>query len=168
MSNKQINKNKIKKNNSGKLLKLKEDNKALKNEIDSLKNKNILLLAEFNNYKRRIINERVENKKYEGKDIFNKVIPIIDDIDRILNLKSADAESLINGIDLIKNKFLSILNDYGIDSYDSLGENFDPDYHEAIMTKKTKKKSNIVIEEYQKGYTYHDKVLRHAKVIVSE
>ena len=52
--------------------------------------------------------------------------------------------------------------------FESVNEEFDPEYHEAIMMKKTKKKTNIIIEEYQKGYTQHDKVLRHAKVIVSE
>ena len=52
--------------------------------------------------------------------------------------------------------------------YDSLGKIFDPEYHEAIMMKKTKKKKNTIIDEFQKGYMYHDKVLRHAKVIVSE
>jgi len=160
--------NKKKKNNSSKTLKLKEKNKMFEAEITDLKNKNIVLLAEFDNYKKRVSSQIANNKKYEGKDIFVNIIPIIDDIERVLIAEDIDSKSIISGIDLIKNKFLSVLEDLGVNSYKSIGKLFNPDYHEAIMMKKTKKKSNIIIEEYQKGYTQHDKVLRHAKVIVSE
>ena len=160
--------NKKKKNNSSKTLQLKEKNKILEAEIKELKSKNITLLAEFDNYKKRVLSQIANNKKYEGKDIFVNIIPIIDDIERVLIVEDMDSKSIVSGIDLIKNKFLSVLEDLGVNSYKSIGKLFNPDYHEAIMMKKTKKKSNIIIEEYQKGYTQHDKVLRHAKVIVSE
>ena len=160
--------NKKKKNNPNKILKLEEKNKILESEIKELKYKNITLLAEFDNYKKRVSTQIANNKKYEGKDIFINVIPIIDDIERVLIADDIDSKSIISGIDLIKNKFLSVLEDLGVNSYKSVGKLFNPDYHEAIMMKKTKKKTNIIIEEYQKGYTQHDKVLRHAKVIVSE
>jgi molecular chaperone GrpE len=163
-----IAKNKKKKTNSNKVLKLEEKNKILEAEIKELKSKNIALLAEFDNYKKRVLSQIANDKKYEGKDIFVNIIPIIDDIERVLIVDDIDSKSIISGIDLIKNKFLSVLEDLGVNSYKSVGKLFNPDYHEAIMMKKTKKKSNIIIEEYQKGYTQHDKVLRHAKVIVSE
>ena len=95
-------------------------------------------------------------------------ISIIDDINRVLVNDNSDIKSTVQGIELIKNKFVATLDDLGINSYDSIEKVFDPDYHEAIMIKKTKGKSNVVIEEYEKGYTYHDKVIRHAKVVVSE
>jgi len=69
---------------------------------------------------------------------------------------------------LIKNKFISILKDNGVESYKSVGKEFNPDLHEAMTAKKSKKKSNLILEEYQVGYMYHDKVVRHSKVIVSE
>ena len=163
-----IAKNKKKKTNSNKVLKLEEKNKILEAEIKELKSKNIALLAEFDNYKKRVSNQISNDKKYEGKDIFVNIIPIIDDIERVLIVEDMDSKSIISGIDLIKNKFLSVLEDLGVNSYKSVGKLFNPDYHEAIMMKKTKKKSNIIIEEYERGYTQHDKVLRHAKVIVSE
>ena len=159
-------KNKKKKTNSVKSLELK--NKKLVEELEELKNKNISLLAEFDNYKRRLSKQMADSSKYEGKDAFIKILPIIDDIDRVLTSNNSDVKSIIEGIDLIKNKFISVLDELGINSYDSIERTFNPDYHEAIMIKKTKKKSNLVIEEYEKGYTYHDKVIRHAKVIVSE
>ena len=160
--------NKKKKNNSDKVLQLEEKNKVFENEVKELKNKNISLLAEFDNYKKRVSSQMVNDRKYEGRDAFINIIPIIDDIDRVLVANDMDSKSIISGINLIKNKFLSVLEELGINSYESVGEPFNPDYHEAIMAKKSKKKSNIIIEEYQKGYTHHDKVLRHAKVIVSE
>ena len=132
------------------------------------KEKNILLLAEFDNYKRRKIQERIDYEKYEGEKIFKEVIPIIDDVDRVLSLDGIKDQSLVDGVSLIREKFIGILSDFGVLSYDSVGEQFDPEYHEAIMMKKTKKKSNMIIEEFQKGYKYHNKVLRHSKVIVSE
>ena len=160
--------NKKKKSNSNKILKLEEKNKILEAEIKELKSKNITLLAEFENYKKRVSSQIANSKKYEGKDVFINIIPIIDDIERVLIVDEIDSKSIISGIDLIKNKFLSVLEDLGVNSYKSVGKVFNPDYHEAIMMKKTKKKTNIIIEEYQKGYTQHDKVLRHAKVVVSE
>ena len=159
-------KNKKKKNSSAKTLELK--NKKLVVKVEELKNKNISLLAEFDNYKRRLSKQIADSRKYEGEDAFIKIIPIIDDIERVLMNNNSDIESTIKGIELINNKFLSVLDDLGINSYNSIEKTFDPDYHEAIMIKKIKKKSNIVIEEYEKGYTYHDKVIRHAKVVVSE
>mgnify|MGYP001252013004 CR=1 FL=1 len=69
---------------------------------------------------------------------------------------------------MITNKINKALNDFGICKYDSMGEEFNPDFHEAIMMKKSKKTSNVILEEFQRGYKYHDKVVRHSKVIVSE
>jgi len=141
---------------------------TLEKKINEHKEKNILLLADFDNYKKRKIQERIDYEKYEGKKIFKDIIPIIDDIDRVLVLDGIKDKSVIDGINLIRDKFKSILADFGVSSYESIGEKFNPEYHEAIMMKKTKKKSNIILEEFQKGYKYHDKVLRHSKVIVSE
>ena len=69
---------------------------------------------------------------------------------------------------MILDKIKSVLDDIGVSSYDSVNEEFNIDLHEAIMTKSSKKKNNIVLEEYEKGYKYHDKVIRHAKVIVGK
>jgi len=141
---------------------------SLEGKVCEYKEKNILLLADFDNYKKRKIQERINYEKYEGQKIFKKIIPILDDIDRVLGLDGIKDQSVIDGINLIKDKFIGILSDLGVVSYESVNEEFDPEYHEAIMLKKTKKKSNTIIEEYEKGYKYHDKVLRHSKVIVSE
>ena len=69
---------------------------------------------------------------------------------------------------MILEKMKTSLNNIGVCSYDSVDKEFDIELHEAIMTKPSKKKNNIVIEEYEKGYQYHDKVIRHAKVVVGK
>ena len=69
---------------------------------------------------------------------------------------------------MIIEKITNNLNNLGIKSYESINEEFNIEYHEAIMTKKSKKHTNTIIEEFEKGYIYHDKVIRHAKVIVSK
>jgi len=150
------------------VVKAKSKTNQFENQLKELKDKNISLLAEFDNYRKRVTRERIASEKYEGQKIINSILPIIDDIDRLLSIKEINELSVLDGVNLIKTKFLSVLKEYGVTSYDSLGEPFNPDFHEAIMMKKTKKKKNIIIEEFQKGYMYHDKVLRHAKVVVSE
>ncbi len=150
--------------------------KSLKKEIDLLKQdfseskeKNVRLLAEFDNYKRRINERMTEKEKYEGINLIKEIINIVDDFDRMLSVKSIIKEKSIHeGILLIKNKFINTLNEYGVKTYESIGNEFNTDMHEAVMMKKSKNKSNIVLEEYQVGYIYHDKVVRHAKVIVGE
>ena len=148
---------------------LKKDLDLLNDTLEISKEKNIRLLAEFDNYKRRT-NQRIsEKEKYEGISLIREIINIVDDVDRILSVDSViEKKSVYDGVLLIKNKFISTLKDYGVESYESVDQDFNTDLHEAIMMKKTKKKTNTILEEYQKGYMYHDKVVRHSKVIVSE
>ena len=158
-----------KKKSISKKIKSKQNISDLKKQIKDAEDKHMRLLAEFDNYKKRKISEIEKLIKYEGFDFFKSVLPILDDIDRTLNLKDViKNKSIYDGFSMIKSKILNLLESKEISTYNSLNESFNPDFHEAIMMKKTKKDSNIIIEEYEKGYMYKDKVLRHAKVIVSE
>ena len=104
------------------------------------------------------------------KELVKNLIPVFDDLDRILaeSSKIKDVKKIIQGIELVNNKLHNTLNNLNIVKLNSLGKVFDPDYHDAMMTKKTKEKKNIIVEEFEQGYKYHDKVIKHAKVIVSE
>ena len=148
----------------------KTDNlKKYKDELADLKNKNIRLLAEFDNYKKRNLEDKRKLLKYDGVDFIISLLPILDDIDRTLNLKELKSnKTIFDGINMIRDKIKKILKEKGVKTYNSLNESFDTEYHEALMMKKTKKKSGVILEEFEKGYLYHDKVIRHAKVIVSE
>ena len=151
------------------LKKYKNSIKKLESDITEINNKYIRLLAEFDNYKKRSDEEKSILIKYEGKDVVKSILPVLDDLYRTLNLPDLDKKgSLYKGVNMILEKIISSLNDIGVKSFESVNEEFDIELHEALMTKKSKLKSNIIIEEYEKGYRYHDKVIRHAKVVVSE
>ncbi len=148
---------------------LKEDIKKLKKEIEDLNNKNIRLLAEFDNFKKRNLEERRKILQYDGESLVVGVLPVLDDLDRTLSIKELKKlKNVYSGIKMIKDKINKVLDEKGIKSYVSVGEEFDTNFHEALMMKKSKKKSGLILEEFEKGYLYHDKVIRHAKVIVSE
>tara|TARA_Y100000814_G_scaffold265344_1_gene218560 strand:+ start:25 stop:504 length:480 start_codon:yes stop_codon:yes gene_type:complete len=150
--------------------KKKPDNvKKLKAELSDLKNKNIRLLAEFDNFKKRNLEDKRKLLKYDGVDFVVSLLPILDDIDRTLSLKELKSnKTIFDGINMIRDKINKTLEEKGIKTYISLNKSFDTEYHEALMMKKSKKKSGIILEEFEKGYLYHDKVIRHAKVVVSE
>tara|TARA_Y100000590_G_scaffold156557_1_gene179993 strand:+ start:453 stop:983 length:531 start_codon:yes stop_codon:yes gene_type:complete len=171
---------KTKKNNSksnkNSLKALKEKISLLENdllkeseEVQRISDKNIRLLAEFENYKRRTQEEKNNLFKYEGKDLAKSLLPIIDDLNRTLEIdKKTKSEKILEGIELIITNLNKNLMDLGIKAFDSLGEDFDPDCHEALMSEKSDKGENVIIREFEKGYVYNDKILRHAKVVVSK
>ena len=151
---------------------IKKHNEAvlkLDSEILELNNKYIRLLAEFDNFKKRNNAEKSKLIKYEGEEVIKSILPILDDLNRTINIPDLDKNgSIYKGINMIVEKIIYSLNDIGVKSFDAIDEEFDIELHEALMTKKSKLKSNMIIEEYEKGYKYHDKVIRHAKVVVSE
>ena len=143
--------------------------KELKIKLELNGDKYLRLLAEFDNYKKRKSIEIDNLIKYEGYNFFKSLISILDDIDRTLQIKDVKKnKSIFNGFGMIKDKIISLLDSKNINPYNSINEIFNPDLHEALMVKKSSKKTNTIIEEFEKGYKYKDKVLRHAKVVVSE
>ena len=137
-------------------------------ELESLRNKNIRLLAEFDNYKRRTSNEKNNLIKYSGEKLVLDILNPLDDLKRIMDSDTTlDSKSLIEGIILVYKKFQDNLNNNEIYLFNSKGDSFNPDLHEAIMSEKGKK-DNVVMEEYESGYKYHERVIRHAKVVVSK
>jgi len=161
-------KKKINKSNLD-IKKFKNKIKELEDLLNNSEDKNIRLLAEFDNYKKRKNVEIDKLIKYEGFDFFKNLLTILDDIDRTLDIKDVkNKKTIFDGVAMIKNKILSLLDSQNIVCFESKDHQFDSDLHEALMVKKSSKKSDIIIEEFEKGYKYKDKVLRHAKVIVSE
>jgi molecular chaperone GrpE len=169
-------KTKTKKDTKNSSKSLKEKIKSLEDglvkeseEIKRVSEKNIRLLAEFDNYKRRTQQERSNLLKYEGQSLAKSLLPILDDLNRTLEIdEKTESNAIMEGIQLIVNKLDKILIDLGIEAFDSIGEEFDPDRHEALMSEKSKEKENVITKEFEKGYVYNDKILRHAKVVVSK
>ena len=144
-------------------------NKELDKKIVELENKNLRLLADFDNLKKRK-NEEISNLlKFSGESLIKDLLVVFDDLDRLKNQSDkVDSSVFHNGIKLMSDKLYKILSNYNIDKFDSLGEMFDSNIHDAMMVQESKKKKNLIIEEFEKGYKYNDKIIRHSKVIVSK
>ena len=146
-------------------LKLVEQSEGLERKSD----KNIRLLAEFDNYKRRTQEERSKLFKYAGEELAKAILPILDDLHRTLESDGkGKARSILEGIELIVAKLDKTLAEQRIIPFDSVGQDFDPELHEALMSEKSNKGDNVILKEFEKGYKYDDKILRHAKVVVSK
>ena len=138
-------------------------------ELERKSDKNVRLLAEFDNYKRRTQEERTKLFKYAGEELAKAILPILDDLHRTLESDGkGKARSILEGIELIVVKLDKTLEEQGIVPFDSVGQDFDADLHEALMSEKSDKGDNVILKEFEKGYKYDDKILRHAKVVVSK
>jgi len=140
-------------------------------EISDLKDKLLRKAAEFENYKRRTENDQFNLLKYAAEAFIIKLLPVVDDIERsILHIEgSKDIDSIKDGMKLIFDKLVKLLDDQGVKKFESKGKPFDVNYHEAVMQRKDENSlPHTVIDELESGYLYKDKVIRHAKVIVSE
>ncbi len=132
--------------------------------------KYLRLYAEFENYKRRTLAERIELFKTAGQEIMLAMIPVLDDFERALKAmeNATDVASVKEGIDLVSYKFKNTLVAKGLKPMESIGQAFNADLHEAItnIPAPTDDLKDKVIDEVEKGYYLGDKVIRYAKVVV--
>ncbi len=137
-----------------------------------LADKNLRMMAEFDNFRRRTAKEKIELQKTAGERIFQDMLPLVDDFERAKAAmqQTEDIESLRQGIDLIYNKFITFLEKNDVRQIDTTDADFDTDFHEAItqFPAPTPEQKGKVIDCTQKGYTLGDKVIRYAKVVVGE
>ena len=139
-------------------------------DIAELNDKNLRQVAEFDNYKKRTLKETGKALRRAEDYAIASFFPLLDDIHRtLLSAKEHNADdSFISGIELIKDNFEKILENRGISVIDTIGEEFDPEFHEAMMVEgDSKQKNNIILEEFERGYKHNERVLRHAKVKVN-
>ncbi len=144
----------------------------LKEKCETMHNDYLRLYADFDNYKKRMLKEKAELIKSAGENIFNNILPLIDDFERALKAMetATDTDSVKEGVDLIYNKFISFLSQNGVKAIDTEAKEFDTDFHEAIarIPAPTEELKGKVIDCTQKGYTLNEKVIRYAKVVVGE
>jgi len=149
----------------------KEKIDRLEKEVREYQDKLLRKAAEFENYKRRTENEHINLIKYAAESFIVKLLPTIDDFERSLqHIENAkDITALKEGIKLIYDKLIKVISDQGVKKIDSVGKPFDVHFHEALMQRKAENVApHTVLDEVEKGYMYKDRVIRHAKVIVSE
>ena len=144
--------------------------KALSKEVNDLNEKNIKLLAEFDNFQRRTLDEKEKMRKFKSLDIAKDFLPAIDDLNRVVEFNETEGDNSIHeAVKMLQSKIQNILSKHAINSFDSLDTQFDPNLHEALLEQNSDSfNKGKIMEEYEKGYKYHDKIIRHAKVVVSK
>jgi len=146
--------------------------RVVEEKLAEMQDKYIRLSAEFDNYRKRTLREKMDLSKYAGESLLLNLIPIIDDFERALkHMDSAtDSVALKGGIDLIYVKFSEFLKQNGVKEIEALNTNFNVDIHEAVAKTQVQEddKKGKVVDVLQKGYYLQDKVLRFAKVVVGE
>ncbi len=142
----------------------------LEEQVTSLNDKHLRLYSEFDNFRKRTSKERVEILNMAGAEIIKALLPVVDDLERAIknNENSKDIAAINEGVNLIAQKFRSILAQKGLESVSSVGKTFDVDLHEAItnIPAPTEDLKGKVVDEVEKGYSLNGKVIRFAKVIV--
>ena len=140
-------------------------------EINDLRDKNLRMMAEFDNFRRRTAREKLDLQKTAGERIFKDMLPLIDDFERAKQamMQTDDIVAVRQGIDLIYQKFVNFLTQNQVVAIETENADFDTEYHEAITTFAAgDDKKGKVVDCTQKGYKLGDKVIRFAKVVVGE
>ena len=141
-------------------------------QVEELKDKYLRLSAEFDNYRKRTMKEKAELVLNGGEKTIGSILPVVDDLERALkNMESAtDVKAVKEGVELIYNKFITVLGQNGVKAIETKDQPLNTDYHEAIavIPAPEEGQKGKILECVQTGYTMNDKVIRHAKVVVGE
>jgi molecular chaperone GrpE len=148
---------------------LKEQLAEKERLIEEQKNKYLRALADLDNYKKRVSMEKDELIRYSNELLVKELLPAIDGFAKALDFaKRSDSEDLVKGIALIKKQIEDAIFKFGVKDIESVGRPYDPNLHEAILMKESEKAPGIILEEMQKGYTMHERLIRPSMVIVSK
>lgn len=150
----------------------KDEEMTLQEKYDELNDSYLRLHAEYDNYRKRTLKEKMEIIKTGGEKVLTEMIPLIDDLERALETvqNAEDKKAIVEGLELIYSKFINFINRHGVKEMEAIGEPFDADKFEAITTIPVEDKSqkDMVVDCVQKGYILHEKVIRFPKVIVGK
>ena len=152
----------------GKKLKKELEKKA--EQISELTDRNMRLMAEFDNYRKRTEKEKAAMYGMGAKDVVEKILPVIDNFERGFSLVAEEdmEDPFTQGMEKIYKQFLTVLEGLGVTPIEAVGKEFDPNFHNAVMHVDDENfGENIVVEEFQKGYLYKDSVVRHSMVKVA-
>ncbi len=151
-----------------KLSKEAEELEKLKEEFESHKQAHLRVLAEYDNFRKRSIQEKSQVYSNAVSDTINAVLPVADNIERALAQENVSAEDMKKGVEMIANQFKASFEKLGISEIGEVGDKFNPDLHNAVSHIESDEfEENTVSAVFQKGYKLADKVVRHAMVQVS-
>lgn len=149
----------------------KKEKKDKKDEqIAELTDKVKRQLAEFENFRNRTEKEKAQMYSVGARDVIEKILPVVDNFERgIKSIPEGEKESPVaSGMEMIYKQLMTVLTDLGVTPIEAVGQEFDPNFHNAVMHVEDETLGeNIVAEEFQKGYKYKDAVLRHSMVRVA-
>lgn len=149
----------------------KTDLEKANEKIAELEDKYLRQVAEFDNYRRRVMKEKAELILNGGEKVLTEILPIVDDLERAEQQmeQMTDVDAVKKGVELIIDKFIKFLNSQGVKEIDTTDKDFDVNYHEAItmVPSQNDEQKGKVIDCVTKGYTLNDKVIRYAKVVVA-
>ena len=151
-----------------KLFGKKKDKKDEK--IEELTDKLTRQMAEFDNFRKRTEKEKSQMYEVGAKDIIEKILPVVDNFERGLDAvpEEKKEDPFIQGMEKVYKQFMTVLESVEVKPIEALGNQFDPNFHNAVMHVEDENfGENIVAEEFQKGYTYRDSVVRHSMVKVA-
>ena len=140
-------------------------------EKEDLNDRLLRTIAEFDNYKKRVTREKGNLIKYGTEKIAFELLAVVDNFERALEQarEANEIQSVVEGIEMILKQFVGVLEKFHIKSFNSVGEQFDPEKHEAMAQQEhAEHEENTIISEFQKGYSLSDRLLRPARVIVSK
>ena len=147
-----------------------QQRRSLEEEIKAVQDRYLRLAAEFENYKKRAQKDQAEYAKYANERLLRELLPVLDNLQRALRhaQKSGGTNGLIEGVELTCKQYLEVLSRFGVRPIPSVGQPFDPAVHQAVATVDPQGRApNTIVEEYEKGYYLHDRVLRPAIVTVA-
>ena len=149
--------------------KKKEKKKDKRDEqIEQLNDKVMRQMAEFENFRRRTEQEKSQMFSMGAKNIIEKILPVVDNFERGLATVEEGADPFADGMLMIYKQLLTTLDEAGVKPIEAVGQEFNPDFHNAVMHVEDEEVGeNIVVEEFQKGYMYNDTVVRHSMVKVA-
>ena len=152
------------------MLKKKKKKDKMEEKIEELEDRVKRQMAEFDNFRKRTEKEKSHMYEVGARDVIEKILPVVDNFERGLASVPEDQKEnpVIVGMDKIYNQLMTTLTDLGVEPIEAVGEEFDPNYHNAVMHVEDEELGeNVVAEEFQKGYMYKDTVIRHSMVKVA-
>ncbi len=141
--------------------------KALRDKITSLEDKVKRQMAEFDNFRKRTTKEKEQMFSMGEKSVIEKMLPVVDNFERGLAAvpEAEKGGAIASGMEMIYKQLMKQLEDLGVKPIEAVGKEFDPNFHNAVMQVESEElESGVVAQEFQKGYTYHDTVIRHSMV----
>lgn len=142
----------------------------LQEELTQIHDRYLRLGAEFENFKKRSERERLTSIRFANENLLSELLPVLDHLEQaIVAANTHSAESVVSGVQIVLKQFKDVLSKSGLKEFESKGQQFNPNLHEALAERESDEhEAGTIIEEYQKGYMLNDRLVRAARVVVSK